>query len=253
MLAKRLTEIMNILEKEETASVSSLAKRCGVTEKTIRQDLDKLVKLNMATRVHGGAFLTNSCTEIYPVLARKQKYISEKRLIAQTALGLIEDGDTIFLDAGSTVLELARLLNKDVIVITNDALIAAELLEHKSVTLYCTGGLLQRNNGSYPYVGPDAIHLISRYRTRKCFMGCSALNFTHGLMVFSGIEAEIKSEIIKASDQVICLADYSKFHKTAFSSFLPLEEVSVCVTNAAIPGKDVEFLKSKNIDVRIAR
>ena len=60
MLAKRLTEIMNILEKEETASVSYLAKQCGVTEKTIRQDLDKLVKLNMATRVHGGAFLTNS-------------------------------------------------------------------------------------------------------------------------------------------------------------------------------------------------
>ena len=123
MLAKRLTEIMNILEKEETASVSYLAKQCGVTEKTIRQDLDKLVKLNMATRVHGGAFLTNSCSEIYPVLARKQKYISEKRLIAQTALELIEDGDTIFLDAGSTVLELARLLNKDVIVITNDALL----------------------------------------------------------------------------------------------------------------------------------
>ena len=186
-------------------------------------------------------------------LTRKQKYISEKRLIAQTALELIEDGDTIFLDAGSTVLELARLLNKDVIVITNDALIAAELLEHKSVTLYCTGGLLQRNNGSYPFVGPDAIHLIARYRTRKCFMGCSALNFTYGLMVFSGIEAEIKTEIIKASDQIICLVDYSKFHKTAFSSFLPLEELDICVTNAAVPAKDVEFLREKGVDVRIAK
>ena len=134
-----------------------------------------------------------------------------------------------------------------------DALIAAELLEHKSVTLYCTGGLLQRNNGSYPFVGPDAIHLIARYRTRKCFMGCSALNFTYGLMVFSGIEAEIKTEIIKASDQIICLADYSKFHKTAFSSFLPLEELDICVTNAAVPAKDVEFLREKGVDVRIAK
>lgn len=253
MLAKRLTEIMSILEKEETASVSSLATRCKVTEKTIRQDLNKLVKMNMVTRVHGGAFLTNNCSEIYPVLSRKQKYILEKQRIAQSALALIEDGDTIFLDAGSTVLELAKILNKNVIVITNDALITAELLEHKNVTLYCTGGILQRNNGSYPFVGPDAIHSIGRYRTRKCFMGCSALNFAHGLMVFSGIEAEIKSEIIKASEEVICLADYSKFHKTAFSSFLSLERVNKCVTNPAIPQKDIDFLHEKGVQVILAK
>lgn len=252
MLARRLMDIIAILEKEGMTSVVELAKACGVTEKTIRLDLEKLAKMNMVTRVHGGAILVNNLNDIYPVVTRKQKHISEKQLIAEKALEMIQNGDTVFLDAGTTNLELAKILDKEVIVITNDALIAAELMEHKNVTLYCTGGLLQRGNNSYVYVGPDAIQAISRYRTQKCFMGCSALNFTYGLMVFSGIEAEIKKEIIRTSEMRICLADSSKFNKTAFSAFLPLEDLDVCITDANIQASDAKLLEDKGIQLEIA-
>jgi len=251
MLAKRLMDILGILEREEMVSVSDLAKRCGVTEKTIRLDLDKLVKMNMVTRVHGGAILAKNSNEIYPVLPRKQKHILEKQLIARKALEMINDGDTVFLDAGTTVLELARILDKNVIVVTNDPLIAAELIEHKNVTLYCTGGLLQRGNNSYVYVGPDAIQFISRYRTCKCFLGCSALSLTYGLMVFSGIEAEIKKEIVQATDKVICLADSSKFNKTAFSSYLAPKDMDVCITDVGVNPEDLEALRRKGVQVEV--
>lgn len=252
MLAKRLMDILNMLEQEEMVSVSDFAKRCGVTEKTIRLDLDKLVKMNLVTRVHGGAILTKGSSEIYPVPPRKQKHHMEKRQIARRALDLIEDGDTIFLDAGTTVLELARILDKNVIVVTNDPLIAAELIEHKSVTLYCTGGLLQRGNNSYVFIGPDAVQFISRYRTAKCFLACSALSLTFGLMVFSGIEAEIKKEIVRATDQVICMADSSKFNKTAFSSYLPLKDMDVCITDYGADPQALKVLEQNGVRVEIA-
>lgn len=252
MLAKRLMDIVAILEREGMTSVVDLARTCGVTEKTIRLDLDKLAKMNMVTRIHGGAILANNANDIYPVVARKQKHISEKHLIAHKALETIENGDTVFLDAGTTTLELAKILDKEVIVITNDAIIAAELIEHKNVTLYCTGGLLQRGNNSYVYVGPDAMQAIARYRTQKCFIGCSALSFTYGLMVFSGIEAEIKKEIIKSSEMKICMADSSKFNKTAFSSFLALEELDMCITDADIDPGDAELLEKRGIRLEIA-
>lgn len=253
MLAKRLMDIVTILEQEGMTTVSSLAQRCNVTEKTIRLDLNKLAQMNIVNKVHGGAMLANNNTdEIFPVDTRKQKHVPEKQRIAQKALEMIRDGDTIFLDAGTTMLELARCIDQNVIVITNDALIAAELINHKSVTLYCTGGQLQRGNNSYVYIGPDTMQSIAKYRTSKCFIGCSALNFEYGLMVFSGIEAEIKKEIAKSAESIICLADSSKFNRTAFSSYLRVEEIDVCITDDNVEPEHVELLKRKGVQVIVA-
>lgn len=252
MLAKRLNQIMQILKKDGITTVAELARMCSVTEKTIRLDLDKLDSLGMITRVHGGALISNSYSEIYPMLARKQKNMSEKQMIAKAALELIEDGDTIFLDAGSTNLELAKLIQKNLIVVTNDADIAAELLNHPRVTMYCTGGLLQRNDTSNIFVGPDAVRMIERYRTQKCFMGCSAINRQNGMMVFSSIEAEIKSEIVRASNKVICLADNSKFGKIAFTSFAPIDRVNVCITDKGTMQSEIDGFLKNGIEIVIA-
>jgi DeoR family fructose operon transcriptional repressor len=168
------------------------------------------------------------------------------------AMEMIEDGDIIYLDSGTTTLELAKCMNQQVIVITNDAMIAAELINHKSVTLYCTGGQLQRGNDSYIYVGPNVNQVIAKYHTNKCFMGCSALNFNYGLMVFSEIEAEIKQAIVKNTGKIICLADSSKFDRTAFRSFLALEDMDVCVTDQNVLQSHIELLQARNIEVEIA-
>ena len=144
MQAKRLEYITKLLEENGSVEVSELSKVFRVTEKTIRQDLLKLEELQIAKRVHGGAMIKKDGSEIFPIVSRKTKHTDEKLKIAQKALSLIEDGDTIILDSGSTTFELAKILNKNVIVITNDPFIAHELMDHEKVTLYTTGGLLSR-------------------------------------------------------------------------------------------------------------
>jgi len=249
MMTKRLTQILQFLRTCDmnTASVAELSKICNVSEKTIRQDLDKLESMNVVTRVHGGAVLKKTDNQVVSVASRKQSFSEEKRSIAEAALNLINDGDTVFLDSGSTTLELAKILNKEVIVLTTDPVIVGELLTRNNVTLYCTGGLLSRERDSFVFCGYDAIHLIRKYRMSKSFIGCSAFNFKTGLMVFSSAEAQIKQEIISASEQVICLADASKFNQSAFASFAGLDEIDVCISNYICSESDFSVLKANDI------
>lgn len=251
MLVKRLDEITKLLEANGSVEVADLSTRLKVTEKTVRQDLIKLENMQIATRVHGGAILKNVETDIYPVPARKQRNLKEKERIARAAYDMIEEGDVIILDAGSTTLQLARMLDKSVIVVTNDPFIAHALLENEKITLYVTGGLLLRQRGSYSYTGADAVRTIRAYHANKCFIGASAVNFENGLMVFSTSEAEVKKAMVNCADEVICLADYSKYHKTAFSSFAPLSVVQHAIVDDSIPEEDVAALRKLSIEVTV--
>ena len=252
MLAGRLVQIMDIIKRNGKATVAELADECHVTSKTIRHDLDVLEEMDMVARVHGGALLVSSYQDIYPAVSRNEKHQTEKQSIAAEALAFIEDGDIVFLDSGTTTLELARVIDKNIIVITNDMAVASECVKHKNVTLYCTGGMLQRSDITNLYVGPDAISFIKHYRTQKCFMGCSAVNFDRGLMVFSSIEAELKRTIVQASDQLICLADNSKIGRTAFASYASISEVDYCITDANTPDEYVSQLRDRNVKVIVS-
>ena len=173
--------------------------------------------------------------------------MGEKERIARGALPYIEEGDAIFLDGGSTTLQLARLLGEKLIVaITNDLLIAMELLNRENVTLYITGGRLRRE-GVYTLLGREAERTIRRYNASKLFLGTSALDFRQGLMVLSEDEAEIKRAMIATAKQVICLADYSKFHKSALASFASLKEIETLITDDRIPEPDRQFLQDQGI------
>lgn len=245
--AKRMEEITRILERDGNVDVNTLSGQLGVTTKTIRQDLAKLEELGLLERVHGGAILKQNNDGIYPIRRRKQQNMGEKERIARGALPYIEEGDAIFLDGGSTTLQLARLLGEKLIVaITNDLLIAMELLNRENVTLYITGGRLRRE-GVYTLLGREAERTIRRYNASKLFLGTSALDFRQGLMVLSEDEAEIKRAMIATAKQVICLADYSKFHKSALASFASLKEIETLITDDRIPEPDRQFLQDQGI------
>ena len=251
MLAKRLELIANLLQQNGSVEVSELSKLYGVTEKTIRQDLIKLEQLHIATRVHGGALPYKGENDIFPVIERKNRHTQKKQSIAQAALKMIEENDVIFLDSGTTMLELAKLIDKRVIVISSDPYILNELMHNENVMLYSTGGRLKREGGSCTLVGPDAVRMIRNYRAKKCFIGASALDFEQGLMVFSTDEIDCKRAMIKASQEVIALLDSSKLEQIAFVSFAGLGEINHLVTDSEIPQKYVEQLESRGITVSI--
>ena len=252
LFVKRLEEITRLLERQGSVDVNDLSARLGVTPKTIRQDLAKLEELGLLQRVHGGAILKQSGNDgIYPIRERKRHNLAEKERIGRAALKYVEEGDTIILDGGSTTMALARLLGeKPIVAITNDMLIAMELMNKENVTLYVTGGKLRRE-GVFTLLGREAERIIKRYNANKLFLGTSALDFRQGLMVLSEDEAGIKRAMIASAKEVICLVDYSKFHKSALVSFATFKDIQILITDARIPEEDQNFLRDQGIALEI--
>ncbi len=249
LTVKRWEEIVRILERDGSIDVNSLSELFGVTAKTIRQDLAELETKGLLERVHGGAVFKSNGSGIISILERKQHNLQEKARIAKQALKYIENGDTIILDGGSTTLELAKQLGElRLVVITNDLMIAGELLSRESVTLYLSGGKLRRE-GVYTLLGREAERIMNSYNANKLFLATSALDFEQGLTVLSEEEAEIKKAMINSAKEVVCLADYSKFHQIALVSFAPLKIVNRLITDSRITATDREYLKAQGIEV----
>jgi DeoR family fructose operon transcriptional repressor len=248
---KRLEEITKILEKEGSVDVNTLCEKFNVTGKTIRQDLTKLEEMGLLERFHGGAILKQNGSSIFPIKQRKQQYLQEKKRIAERALKYVEDDDIIIIDGGSTTLELAKELGeKSIIVITNDIIICNELLKKENITLYVTGGKLRRE-GVFTLLGHDAEKMVQRYKAKKVFIATSALDFQQGLTVLSTDEAEMKRSMINAAKEIICLADYSKFHQQAFANFANIDDIDILITDDRITEEDRAYLQSKKIKLEV--
>ncbi len=249
LTVKRWEEIIRILEQDGSVDVNSLSDQFGVTAKTIRQDLAELEVKGLLERVHGGAVFKSNGSGVFPIQERKQLNLEEKGRIAEAALKYIANGDTIILDGGSTTLQLAKKLTEQrLVVITNDLIIAGELLPHESITLYLSGGRLRRE-GVYTLLGREAERIINSYKVNKVFLATSALDFKQGLTVLSEEEAEIKKAMLNAAKEIICLADYSKFHKVALISFASLKKVERLITDSRISETDIKYLKNEGIQV----
>lgn len=249
LLPQRMEMISAELQAQGCVYVSEMAKKIGVTEKTVRQDLIRMEEMGILDRVHGGA-VPKKDGAIFPVAPRKERMLLEKKQIAKAAVSLIEDNDIIFFDAGSTCLELARLIDRQqIIALTNDPFIINEFLYKTSVTLYVVGGRLLREENGFILSDSDLITGSHKYNANKCFIGTSALNLQNGLMTFSSEQAMTKRAIVDCSSQVICLADHSKFGKMAFTSFATLDQVGMVVTDPGIAQQDRAALENRGIRV----
>lgn len=249
LLPQRMEYMIRTLEKNGCIYVREVAKEIGVTEKTIRQDLVRMEQMGILDRVHGGA-VQKKKDGIFPVTNRKKSQLEEKRRIAQRALALIEDKDIIFFDAGSTCLELARLIDQQqIIALTNDPYIMNELLPKRSVALYMIGGRLLREENGILFGGPVTLENIRQYQATKCFLGTSAVNESAGLMTFSSEQAEIKRAIIASSSQTICLADHTKFGKMAFTTYAKWKDIDMLICDAEVPEDMRQHLAESGVQV----
>lgn len=254
--AKRLAYISDLLQERGSVEVAELAEKLNVTPKTIRLDLKKMEEMELVERVHGGAILPRGSSGVFKIGTRRQTNIQEKEAISKVALEYIEPNDIIILDGGSTTQQVAGDLNNiPLTLLTNDLLIAGEVSNKRNVALYVTGGKLSehRREGVYTLLGRDAETFLSKYQVNKLFLGTTTLHFQQGLMVYSEDVAATKKAMIKASEQVICLLDYTKFHKQAFLPFASLKEIDVIITDDRIPQEDVKHLTQLGIKVEIAR
>jgi DeoR/GlpR family transcriptional regulator of sugar metabolism len=256
LLLDRHLKIIQIIAIKGSVKVSELSKEFGVTEETIRRDLEKLEKEGYLKRTHGGAVCLEA--DVYnevPYQIRSVRNVKEKKLIGEVAAGMIEPGDVIILDASTTALQVASIIKKnglkDVTVLTNAINVALKLANQPKITLICTGGILREQ--SLSFVGPLAEKNLQNYYVKKAFISCKGVSLAAGLTDADELQAKLKSEMIKISQKVYLLADHDKFEKTAFAPVAPITAVYNLITDEGTPVDMLEKYIEAGIEVIVAQ
>lgn len=232
MLAiERKNEILNKLRLEQRVLVSELAAHYGVTEETIRRDLDKLEKDGYATKTYGGAIWGNSTKTDLSYTIRNKTNVEAKNAIASLVREIIVDGDHIMLDDSSTSLYIAKQLKekKDLTVITNSIEIIVELSDVEGWNIMSTGGRLKSE--SLALVGSQCHQMIRNFHVDKVILSCKGIDPVSGITDSSEYHASTKQAMMAAANQRILVLDYTKFDKISFVKIADLSSVNVIVTN----------------------
>ncbi len=253
--AERQQQILAAVLANGTMTVAGLAQQFGVSEITIRRDLDELYESSQVERIRGGVRPPAPEEPEPPVVNRQRENIAEKRAIAEAAVDLISDGDVIGLQMGTTTLELARALARgswsDLQVVTNGIPIVNELLRVSGINLTCVGGVI--DSGELACNGILAEQLLANLNLTKVFIGCRGIDPEHGITNAAQAEMEIGTvkAFVKASRQVIVLADHSKFDRVFFLQVLPLTAVDVIVTDNQIPPNSLTLMTNRGISIKV--
>jgi DeoR family fructose operon transcriptional repressor len=229
---ERKREILTYINNHNKASVSELCEQFGVSGATVRSDLRELDRSGLIFRTHGGAIL-KSKVGVEPVAEeRDARNLAMKRKIARMAAELIEDNDTIILDAGSTTLELAKLLSdkKNLVVITNDFYIAQVVDDFPHVSTVVIGGKIRK--GYLCTVGTASEGMLKDLTADKAFLGANSYSVEKGASTVDFQQAEIKRLMVDIASRVILLVDGTKIGKNSLISFARPEKVDCLVTDS---------------------
>lgn len=244
--------ILQKLNAEGQLDVTSLSKELAVSEVTIRNDLNWLEKKNMLIRARGGAIKAERVGAEFSLSEKNKLHYEEKLRIGKAAASLIESGDTIILDSGTTTLEINNNLAgiEPLTVITNALNIANRLAEHKHVNVIVPGGILRKN--SLSLVGTTAEESFRNYFCDKLFLAVDGFSTLYGLSTPNVEEAHLNRVMISIAKQVIVVADSSKFQKRSFAFIAPVSDIDIVVTDPGIPEEDKKRLETAGIKVIIA-
>jgi len=251
LAAQRWEQLRALLRERRVVRVDDLCKELGASPATVRRDLARLERLGEVQRVHGGAVRVESQIE-EPLFDHKASVNrAAKQQIAKAALDYIGKGETIYLDGGSTVLELARLLREwfNITVITN-SLRAALVLASQGPRLILVGGELRRL--SQAIVGPLTQHVLSQLNIDKAFMGTFGMT-KDGLSTTDPDEAFTKQLVMTRARRVILLADSSKLGQIAIAHSGSFEQVDVLISDDALDKDFVRELVKKGIEVKLVK
>ncbi|GGQ95684.1 DeoR/GlpR family DNA-binding transcription regulator [Deinococcus ruber] len=229
MQKDRQDDILSLLGERDGASVGELSKLLGVSEVTIRSDLTGLAQAGLVRRTRGGARPLNVSER--PLEETTKQHSAIKRRIGAAAAQRVQDGQTIFLDVGSTTTEIARHLSpnlRGVTVVTNGLNIALELERYSGLHIIVTGGSLRRLQHSL--VAPYALELLSRIRADVLFLGCNGVDAQHGVTNLNFGEAEVKARMVEYAREVVVVADPSKIGQVTRAHIVPVNRVQVLMT-----------------------
>lgn len=253
MLAQqRRMKILEMLQEEGSARVSDLSRAFGVSEPTIRQDLDRLADEGLVGREHGGAFLTSVPQQVRTLSLQHTENMDKKVRIARAAAQIIENGDSLILDSGSTVTEIAKVLEgkQDLQIITNALNIGLLLGANASFVVMVTGGEFKAPTLSL--TGEKAAAFFSQIHVKKLFLATGGISFDVGLTYPGLSDLAVKRAMIEAAEETYLVADSTKIGRMAFAALGALDRIQTLITDGGISDKDLKEFESRGIRVIVA-
>lgn len=227
MLAtERYSKIIEMVSQSGVVAVETLARKLDVSSMTIRRDLTKLKQDGIVERCHGGAIVKKEVS----YFEKKELHKEDKIKIARKAIDLVEDGDTVFLDAGTTTFEIAKFLNtkKEITAITNDLEIAYYLNQTNVETMIC-GGLIQKETGST--IGVFVDMMMQNIHANIAFLGAQSIDADFNVLTPTIEKAVLKKMICDNSNCCYLVADSSKFNHQALMKINHLTDYDGIITN----------------------
>jgi DeoR family transcriptional regulator of aga operon len=248
---ERRREILDLLHRDGRVLVKDLAKQFQISQITIRKDLEFLDAQGIIQRTHGGALPLPSGALLDPTLREKEKlHRKQKALIAQAAVRMVEEGQSVLLDSGTTTTAIARAL-KDMsrlTVITNAINIAAELAGTK-VEVILTGGTLRKN--SFSLVGPLSEHTLRQLGADILFLGVDGFDTKIGLFTPNLLESEVNRAMVAIARRTVVVCDSSKFGHRSLCNIMPASGVHDVITDKQITKSDLHALKEAGVKVTL--
>jgi len=244
---KRKAEIIDMLGSSEQVSVREMAERFGVSGMTIRRDLDELEKQGLVVRTHGGAVSSGKLRFIHGALPDFE--VSEvKAAIGKRAAEMVQPGQMIMVDTGTTALEVARHLPRDSgITVVTTSLGAAQELYRSGLSVLLLGGFLR---WEFPSVyGPMTEKMLGEIRVDTLFIGCDGAFVDDGFYSNDLHVSSLEQEMTQIASQVVVVTESTKFGKRAFSRYATVDEVNVVVTDAGISDQDRRGLEERGVTV----
>lgn len=237
----RYRQIIRFLEEKGIAKVTELADWLGASESTVRRDLIDLEAQNQLKRIHGGAVSLNPKGLELGIEEKSSKNLEQKEKIAQLAARQLRDGDSIYLDAGTTTLAMIPFIVANNITVVTNGLSHIEALVNGQIESYLLGGKMKMRTRAV--VGSMALRNIENYRFDKCFLGANGIHPDMGYTTPDPEEALIKRRAHELSGQTFVLADSSKIGEITFTKLFDLQEASLITES--VPDRFREAISRK--------
>jgi DeoR/GlpR family transcriptional regulator of sugar metabolism len=251
MLAEtRRRLLLDRIARQGFATLDELVKAVGVSESTVRRDLEALDLAGSVKRTHGGAVYSGEVRAMPALEDRAATAHDEKEAIGRATAGLIEDGESVLLDGGTTTLEVARaLVDRSLQVVTNSLPIAQILASSKTVDLILIGGYVYPRTGVA--LGPLAIAMMQGIRVRKAILGAGGV-VAEGIYNSNLLLVETERQMMSCGQEVVIVADHTKFGKLALARLCGLDEVHRLVTDAGLPDEHRDLLDGAGVQLHLA-
>jgi len=250
LVEERRSQLLEVVRQRGFASLPELAEHLKVSESTVRRDLDYLEEVGSAKRTHGGVFYTGPSPKLPHFDERQPAQWDKKRAIAEQAVRLIEDGDTLLLDGGSTTYEVARLLvGRPLQIVTNSLPVANLFASNANHDLVLVGGYVYPRTGVS--LGPYANDVLSRINVRRTVLSVSGMSergfFNNNLLL-----VETERAMMQAADEVIVVADSTKFGRQSLVHLCRLDEIDHLVVDDEISDEWRKRIEGAGIKLWIA-